>query len=342
MSPQEDMGRQIIDYVYNTMAIDEHWSVREPLGFTWWGHRLAQRVWAEPLTGFSDPPAVRVYAETALLRNVPHSSRIANMVDAFNKFASLNSFIWNPISNRIVVRCAAGISSDSVGWMRPVFAAAVGIQVSDAHIKAANTLNDFAGGEIDVSAHPEHGPRPDMDEMVNIIEAMFAPIGGKLSPFRQADFDEAARIMPNPSLLSNVGKSGLTAEFPYFDADRASSLLNMLSRLFRPLNPTTALLTIDSSVTHPQLGSGAFWKLTLPEELSHDRAVQIAADLNRAEWREETTPYLYSFGAWCSDPKLRTVSYVMFMPSAIYKPGLIKPFLLGMAARSKWANTQLA
>jgi len=344
-SQQEDLGRQVLEYVYKTMAIDEQWSVREPLGFTWWAHRLAQRIWAEPLTDSSDPPGVQVYAETAFLRNVPHTSSIEAKVDILNKYASLNAFIWNPTSNRISVRCSAGISSDSVGWMRPFFSAAVAIQRSDAHVKAVNALNDVVGGEIDTSAHPQHGPRKDMDDMLNVIEEMFAPLGRKPSPFRKSDFEEAARMEPNPSVLSNAGESGLTAEFLYYDGEKfvlLSHLSHLFPHLFRRQKPKTALLTIDSSVAHPQLGSGAFWKLTLPAEFSHERSIQVAADLNRAESRAETDPYLYSFGAWCSDPNLNAVSHVMFMPAAIHKSGIINPFFVGMAARSQWARKYLS
>ena len=44
---REDVGPGVIDFVYATLGLDDAWSVREPRGVTWWGHRLAQRVWAE-------------------------------------------------------------------------------------------------------------------------------------------------------------------------------------------------------------------------------------------------------------------------------------------------------
>src|SRR2546422_504240 len=72
---REDIGPEVIDFVYSTLGIDDAWSVRAPRGFTWWGHRLAQRVWAEaPRVGHRTRPdcsVVRVHAETDLFRGVP-------------------------------------------------------------------------------------------------------------------------------------------------------------------------------------------------------------------------------------------------------------------------------
>jgi len=46
----DPIGSQVIDYVYAQMKVSEKWSLRQERGFTWWGHTVAQRVWADPLT----------------------------------------------------------------------------------------------------------------------------------------------------------------------------------------------------------------------------------------------------------------------------------------------------
>jgi len=44
----DPIGSQVIDYVYAQMKVSEKWSLRQERGFTWWGHTVAQRVWADP------------------------------------------------------------------------------------------------------------------------------------------------------------------------------------------------------------------------------------------------------------------------------------------------------
>ena len=39
-----DLGLEVLDFLFESMGIDEQWGVREYRSFTWWGHRLAQRV----------------------------------------------------------------------------------------------------------------------------------------------------------------------------------------------------------------------------------------------------------------------------------------------------------
>src|SRR6266446_10020727 len=63
-----DVGPEVIDFLYRSMQIDPEWSIREPRAFAWWGHRLAQRVWAEPVRHSDGYAVVRIVAETNLLR----------------------------------------------------------------------------------------------------------------------------------------------------------------------------------------------------------------------------------------------------------------------------------
>ena len=64
MTEHERLGQEVLGYLHKTMLIDEQWTIREPLGFTWWLHSLPQRVWVEPLPALPDPPVVRIQAET--------------------------------------------------------------------------------------------------------------------------------------------------------------------------------------------------------------------------------------------------------------------------------------
>lgn len=44
------IGEAVVQKVYQLMGLDANWSTPSPgsPGFSWWGHRLEQRVWADP------------------------------------------------------------------------------------------------------------------------------------------------------------------------------------------------------------------------------------------------------------------------------------------------------
>jgi hypothetical protein len=68
---QAELSKHIVDYIYRIMGIDQQWSVRETDGFIWWGHRLAQRIWTEPVISFDGTPCVRLHAQTDMLFDLP-------------------------------------------------------------------------------------------------------------------------------------------------------------------------------------------------------------------------------------------------------------------------------
>lgn len=336
MNQHDALGQDILESLFKALMIEDEWSLREPRGFTWWGHRLAQRVWMEPLAEYRDPPVVRVQAETALLHRVPDTMANRARLDALNKVASLNTYRFDPQTGRLALRCCAYVTTETEQWLKSFLSAAIAIQAADAHIKGQAEFAKLFGADVDISSHPSQGPRGAMDDMLNVIDAMFAPRGRGRSPFAEADFEPLKHITPNPSVLTNAHSQGATAEFPFYD-----EVPGLLSFLFPKRKRVGTALCQISATNHPQLGSGAFWKLTLPLDFTEREAIDKAIDLNLAEYDEPVWPYFYGFGAWCTDQKLRAVAYVMFMPAAIHKPGILEPFFWSMRARTEWAKRYL-
>ena len=77
------------------MQIDPEWSVREERNLTWWGHRLAQRIWAETVMIEDGDEIVRVHAETDVLRNVNTEAHAIQSLSILNRNASLSAYVWN-------------------------------------------------------------------------------------------------------------------------------------------------------------------------------------------------------------------------------------------------------
>src|SRR5262249_26303380 len=218
---------------------------------------------------------------------------VQGAVDVLNKCASLNTYRWNPHTHLLRIRCSAYVTAETIGWLKPFLAAAIGLQVADAHARGRGEFAGLFAGGIDTSDHPKSGRREQMDDMLNVIENMFAPRGQGVSPFTIADFERLKRMEPTPSVLTTCSAEEATAQFPYYGPEPATCL-----KFFRKGTPAkTALCEIVSTLRHPQLGSGAFWKLTLPLELAEERAMETATELNLAEYTAPPQPYFYNFGA---------------------------------------------
>lgn len=322
-----DVGPQVIDFVFSSMRVDTRWSLREPRGFTWWGHRFAQRVWADPVRASHGYETVQVHATTAVLRGAPDSPETRQQLALLNRYASLSAFIWSPEQGRVLLHSAAVFHSENVGWLKALFLAAAGLQVADAHIKA-DGLAKILGGEPDASAHPRHGPRPEPDEILEIIATTFAPAGADRSPFTEADFVAAAEMTPRPWVMVSSNATGLTGQFP-FTGSVPAGLADTVE---------TALLNATNDQRHPQLGSGALLTLRLPISLGHDQAVAVASALNQVEARVPTGTH--ALGAWTTVPVPPegppTLAFCCFIPALMHRPGLLAAMTMAMAARTRW------
>jgi hypothetical protein len=111
---QGDVGPEAIDFIFSSMRIDEMWSIRESRGFTWWGHHLAQRVWADPPRIRHDTP--RLHAETAVLRGFAPTDGLLPRLGVLNRCASLSALVWHPDSRRLTMHAAITLYQESLDY----------------------------------------------------------------------------------------------------------------------------------------------------------------------------------------------------------------------------------
>jgi hypothetical protein len=343
-----DVGPQLLTFIYEEMKIDREWSVREERNLTWWGHRLAQRIWAETVMIEDGDEIVRVHAETDVLRDVNAEAHPARTLSILNRNASLSAYVWNPQTKKISLRASAYFHSQNFPWLSVFFLSSVSLQAAEAHLQP-DALAKLIGGEVDESAHPKNGFREKRDEMLDVIKLFYAPEGNNPSRFTEEDFHAAMNLNPSPWLMVNEDEEGLAAEFP-----------------FPGCMPPTALLKVDSETKHPQLGSGLFILLRLPLTLRGADVDSLAARLNIAELRNTTRSHF--MGSWCVDSERnlnlaqRTLlltgdslpvgvldkgakeilSFCSFIPSVCHRPGLLENIIYTLGCRTMWANEYLA
>ncbi len=343
-----DVGPQLLAFIYEQMKIDPEWSVREDRCLTWWGHRLAQRIWAEPVILEDGDEIVRVHAETDVLRNVDTEAHATQSLSILNRNASLSAYVWNPETKKISLRSSAYFHSQNFPWLSVFFLSSVSLQAAEAHLQP-DALAKLIGGDVDESAHPTNGFRKQKDEMLDVVPLLYAPWGKNPSRFTTEDFHAAMEPNPKPWLMANEGEHGLTAEFP-----------------FPGCMPPTALLTLDNEIRHPLLGSGLFSLLRLPLNLRGANVDSLASQLNLAEPRNPTRTHF--LGSWCVDSDRNVkllqsgllltgeslpvgvmeqqgkeiLSFCSFIPSVCYRPGLLENVIYSMGLRAMWSNQYLA
>jgi hypothetical protein len=304
------------------MRLDERWLLRRERGFVWWPHRLAQRVWAEPMADYHGTTVSRVHIETDILTDVGDQFGAIDALVPLNRAASLSHLAVGR-DGRLRLHASLAVTSDNLNLTGPFAVHVVSLQAADAHIKAA-PLADFLHAPTADSAHPTHGPRAEPDDLLDAM-AYYADKGAGDSPYTEIDFHQMALMQPRPWVIATAGAEGLDAELP-FVSDRPSILRNTGGP------PETALLQVRPAHQHPQLGAGALLRLALPVRT---RAT-VANDLNLAGERD---PEGHEIGAWTLDGD--RLAFYTFLPAVAFTDELIQTFVWHAAARALWARTRL-
>ena len=142
------------------------------------------------------------------------------------------------------------------------------------------------------------------------------------SYWHASEFEYAKDRLWQSGIYANAGPFGLTAEFAWEEGATSATF-----------GDSTSLLRIRADEPHPYAGSGLFYRLDLPLQLSDEEAQQHAANLNRAEAEGVDTPPF--FGAWCCLPESGTLSFAGFWPNLLYKQGTVANIAFWCAARSR-------
>lgn len=319
---RREMGPEVVQYLYDSMAIDDEWSVRNERGFSWWAHRLKQAVRALRPVRDGEFLLTPVVICTDFLADVPDRPRTLECLDALNMQAVMHAWVWNRRRRKIKLLTVGVVNEQNAHWQSRQLLGSVGIQCQLAH-ELAERWAALVEARPDWSAHPVSGPRQEPDDMLNVLEDCFLPVGEQMSRFSQEDLGRTVANLRAAGLLSYEGRDGLSAEFPFLGWKTAIMNLIDRHRLGRPGGPLqTSLFQCYRSVKHPRLGSGLFALLQTPIPIADDLgwARRFAAHLNR-RWRDGQGLFP-RWGAWCVNSHQRTLAYVMFTPNFLWAPGL--------------------
>lgn len=325
----EDVGPAVVDFIRSSMMVDEQWSVNAPRGFTWWGHRLAQRIWADECLRSEGVDVTVVHVETDFLRNVEDSREAREGINSLNAGTGQWAFVYYPKERKVKLHTAFCTHYQVVDWTKRLLMGAAGLQASYAHKKARACRRLFKGAEPDISPHPENGYRKEKDEIVLILDT-FLERSRYVPGIDGGEFQLVEKWLPK--LLSTYDEKGVTVEVPFSGDEPA------IISVGRGLAPVTALLRANSVEKHPVLGRGLAVRMTLPVSFGRDNGMEVAGKLNLRETREFTKGHLN--GAWSINDKTDVV-FTSFLPVAFYQPRMLVNFVRSCALRSRWADEVL-
>jgi hypothetical protein len=318
-----DPGLSAVRWLYDSMKIDQEWSVIESRGFSWWGHRFCQRVWSEDGVDDHGVTIYRLCAETDLLHGLPEDdTTLLRKMVAFNRLASINALVKD--GSEIKIYSHAYVHEKSPSWVPGVFSLATILQVIAAE-RQADVLSRLLGGESHLTAHPQTGPRPSPDELLS-VQARVVTHGQRSSPWVSSrEWESVADLLTKAGYVANADASGITAECEFEDA-------------------RTSLLEANATDEHPALGHGLAIRLRLPVSYNAANASDVASALNQIE-RDYLCP-AHLLGSWCTDsasnPATEGLAFASFYPAVLHNEGLLTNLVLNMASRARWIPDQFS
>lgn len=338
---RRDMGPEVVRYLYDKMAIDDEWAVWEERGFSWWGHRLRQSVRALKPVREDEFLLTRVVVWTDFLRDVPDRPRTYEALDVLNGMTLMHAYVWNRARRTIQLVSVGVVNEETAHWSARQMAGLMALQGQIAHEEVERWAK-VIGARPAWSHHPRQGPRPKPDDMLHVIEGVFARHSDKPSLFRTEEFEATVAGLHSYAIPSACGPDAMTAEFPFFGKTPAALSVTEHILYGKPLSPQeTALAELGNSSPHPRLGSGLLVLLQLPLNIREDPAWgrRFAAHLNR-RWRARRFVYT-RWGAWCTSPRTDSVAYAMFVPNFLWAPGLTTWIAWNLFHQSRMARDEL-
>lgn len=285
---------------------------------------------ADPVRRNNGLDVVRITASTELLRKMPEKRDASRKVAELNLYATLNAYVWDPTQRTLSLACSVHVHDENAEFKFPLLVGAVALQAADADTRVDFLASTFRARPAE-SGHPQNGPRPEPDDMLNVAQ-VFAYEGRSPSRLRGGDYGDAAESLFSLGVLASSDDSGLTAEVP-FRGDRPAILMAMEGS---KAAPETALLQVCNQ-RHPLLGSGAFMVLRLPLSVPRVLAAAVATRLNIAEAGQEFVGADF-VGGWCVAPTGEP-TFVTFLPTLVQRPHLLTDLCLGQAMRSDGPGT---
>jgi hypothetical protein len=323
---QNDPGIQTVGKIYRDLQIDTEWGQIFNRGFVWWGHHYAQTIWADEPVEEDGLHISKVHGEIDFLRYSEKSAFDEDTLAHGMTLASMSGPILYPKTKTITLHCSAFVHEENQFWLAPLFQLALMVQNFDAESKAEQ-MAEILEWKPAQSNHPTSGPRPQMDDMLNLVEAAVIPEGRKPSERLSPEmFHNMASDLKRSGLVTTSDDEGLTAYVPF--------------------GSEAALFRANIAEDHPALGKGLLLTLALPPEViseTYDINGALILELNRLE--KETSEMGHFLGSWClgkgRGAHETTPAFVTFIPAFGCNANVFTNMIFSNLNHCRWVGETL-
>ena len=335
MSDKKTIGSRALE------IIAEVWNAEKPRvrwgkdGFAWWPGDFRVEVTMHKRMGGHVPETWLLEVRTSFLKDVPvEDPKFVQLAAAAARF-SAPTFAWvYPTAEvwarhgeagtlpRLWLSNTAYITPDNVEWL-PRFAALMSImQPINAQIQFEDMPTILGGGVPDKS-RSDALVGLDLHETLWLADQMYMPIG-----------KEANRWVGAGEFQSVVEQMG-TTERSYGNADDGGLTIET------SFGHDTALIRLRTEDAHPALGTGLLATLQIPIFSNPQEMADECAYLNLLETMAWTDiPQLGCWHPHTSRADQEGPAFTMFVPNALYQPGLAHYVAAWMIQRARWLREQ--
>jgi hypothetical protein len=310
-----DCGMEVVQHLFSVLPMEEDWCTREERGFTWWGERLAQRIWAGPAEQVDGATVWKVHAQTDFLRNFVDTDEDLGLLTQVASHASLGGGLVRDElhPDRIRFSSCLYVREPVLEWAKGFFPTTAAFQTAEAHLMV-NMFAPLVRSVPAFSEHPLRGPAK-RHRALDVLGMVVR--GGKTPPVWSAEefMETAEEIGGDEPYPVSATSSGLTIAFPF--------------------GSTKAVCEMTTKVAHPVYGNGLVVRLNLPVALPETEAPEMILRCNNMELRALT-----SIGHFTGSYNVgeQGFNYSNFIPNLESFRGV--PFLASMlrlmGTRARW------
>ncbi len=311
------LGEQYVKEAHDLLRVDDHYTVCDANGFTWWSADFATRVSTDQGVFRQSQCLFRVTAETDMLKGRGHMGELAEALEHEMDECTFSGPVYDAGSDTIRLYCCVYANLEEAVWLRKAFAAAVALQVAEAYDMSRRLGQRFRAIPA-ASEHPTNGLRASHDPVIDQAAHFFHPSGDR--PSRWLDdpnWERAGWIMEREARTFQTDRrSGLSASFDWGCSEGAIAL------------------EVRTDEPHKALGNGLHATLTVPMALSAAAIGHLVLDLNTYEKAEYKRCHM--LGSWCEHGG--KLAYRTFFPNALYHPDTLEDVCVNMATRAIWVD----
>ncbi len=311
------LGGEFVGEVYDLLRVEDDYVIDRPHGFTWWAGDFATTIQTDEGLFRQSTVTYRVTAETEFLKGRGHMRELAIALEHEMDQCSFSGPVYDQESDTFRLYSCVYAGDENAVWLRKMFAAAVALQVAEAHEMGHRLASAFHAVPAS-SQHPRHDLRHPPSPIVTQAYGFFSGSGCQPSKWiDQPEWKQSSWVMER--------------EARTFDLEMGRSMVGTWPW---DCGEGDIVIAVKTDEPHPKVGNGLHLTLSIPLTLTAEGIGHLVLELNGLE----RTDYkrCHTLGSWCEhEGKL---AFRLFVPNCLYDHRMLHDLLVNFSTRAIWAN----